>query len=75
MITCLLGTFTGSDAANIMAVVDDSYLLMLLDNLLDTAPEVICTVVNHMLATVSHKLAAASHMLAVITVVAVVALS
>ena len=75
MITCLLGTFTGSDAANIMAVVDDSYLLMLLDNLLDTALEVICTVITHMLATVSHILAAASHMLAIVIAVAKVALS
>ena len=75
MITCLLGTFTGSDAANIMAEVGDSYLLMLLDNLLDTDLEVICTVVNHMLATVSHILAAASHMLAIVIVVTGVALS
>ena len=75
MFTCLLGTFTGSDAANIMAEVGDSYLLMLLDNLLDTALELICTVVNHMLATVSHILAAASHTLAIVIVVAEVALS
>ena len=71
MITCLLGTFTGSDAANIMAVVGDSYLLMLLDNLLDTALEVVCIVVNHMLATVSHILAAASHRLAIVVVTGV----
>ena len=75
MITCLLGTFTGSDAANVMAVVGDSYLLMLLDNLLDIALEVICTVVNHMLATVSHILDAANHILAIVIVVAGVALS
>ena len=75
MITCLLGTFTGSDAANVMVVVSGSYLLMLLDNLLDIALEVICTVVNHMLATVSHILDAAIHMLAIVIVVAGVALS
>ena len=75
MFTCLLGTFTGSDAANVMAVVGDSYLLMLLDNLLDIALEVICTVVNHMLATVSHILDAAIHILAIVIVVAGVALS
>lgn len=75
MITCLLGTFTGSDAANFMAEVGDSYLLMLLDSLLDITLEVICTVVNHMLATVSHILAATSHMLAIVIVVAEVALS
>ena len=71
MITCLLGTFTGSDAANIMAVVGDSYLLMLLDILLDTALELICTVVNHMPATVIHILAAASHRLAIVVVTGV----
>ena len=75
MITCLLGTFTGSDAANIMAVVDGSYLLMLLDILLDTALELVCTVVNYMLVTVSHILAAASHTLAIVIVVVEVALS
>jgi hypothetical protein len=58
-----------------MAEVGDSYLLMLLDNLLDITLEVICAVVNHMLATVSHILAAASHMLAVVIVVARVVLS
>ena len=75
MITCLLGTFTGSDAANIMAEVSDSYLLMLLDNHLDTDLEVICTVVNHKLATVSHILVVANHTLAIVIVVAGVVLS
>ena len=75
MITCLLGTFTGSDAANIVVEVGDSYLLMLLDTLLDTTLEAICTVVNHMLAIVGHILAAANHKLAIVIVVAGVALS
>ena len=75
MITCLLGTFTGSDAANIVAEVGDSYLLMLRDTLLDIVLEAICTVVNHKLAIVGHILAAANHRLAVVIVVAGVALS
>ena len=75
MITCLLGTFTGSDAANIMVEVSDSCLLMLLDILLDTDQEVICTVVNHKLATVSHILVVANHTLAIVIVVAGVVLS